>query len=289
MKRNKLIDKVDDVHNWVFFAVRNGKAQAFKSFIENYFYKKGFTVVCNVTPRSIDINLMNDKKGSWEYTRSYLWLEYLRKDISFSNSYSNFAFGIKSIAIGDYFSRTPKMVEEFWSELRLLADSGLLHNEVAELNYPFQLSKNPDFDSISLRKNTEENLINIIDSGKINAKRNVIHSIENLLLKEGYEVEAFLKDDHVLVEFTNTKRGQWKKCECILKFNTKYNAATWNKNIDYTYRNLDTVSIIPPSEKINKHYSHFFDFVSSAEFFEKAQETLDILDYPFCNDSFLSC
>lgn len=288
MKRNKLESPVEDLHNYVFFAVRNGKAEAIKSFIENYFLKKGYKTECKLDPRSLTIKLHNKKKGSWEYTSSTFWLEDIRKDRRFSDSYSDFAYEVGKVSIGEYFPRPPQYVKDFWDELKILAESKLLHQEVQELNFPFQLSKSPIFDSESLRKNKDENITVSIDSGSINAKRNIIHSIENLFLNQGYEVEAFLKDEHILIKFTNTKRGAWKECEAVVNFRTEQKDYSWNPLISYTYRYLENIEIKKPKEKTNKHYEYFLEYVNSQEFQNETQEILDILDYPFSNKSMLN-
>lgn len=286
--RNKLEKEVEDIHNNVFFAVRNGKAHAIKSYVENYFYKKGYKVECNFSRMSLVINLLNPKKNqSWQKTVSYVWCKEIEKNRSFDNSYSNFTFQIKEISVGEYFPRAPKMVNEFWNELKLFLETKEFEHEILELNYPFSIKSGAPFDSISLQNRKDSNLKTSMESGKINAKRNVVNLMENILLDKGYKVEAALKENEIVVEFTNTKRGQWSKCECIIEFETEVKEPTWNSNIDYTYRTLKSISMIEPKENKNKHYFNFLLFVNSEEFHKLVQDSISNLDYPFTNEYFL--
>lgn len=289
-KRNKLINEVDEVFNEVFFSIRNVKALNIILGVENYFLKKGLIVDCDIDARSIKINLLNKKKNqTWDYVTSYIWLENIDKPMSFDYEFSNFAFKVKSSSIESYFPRPPEYVVSYWSDLKELFDSGFFDKSVAELNYPFSQVKSPSFDENTLTKKSDLIIKESIDSGKKIALENLIYSVENLFLKEGFSVSASLSEGKINLIFKNTKRGQWKESEVTINYVSEYFPPTWNKNIDYTNSFLKDVVCKKPFEKENKHYNDFIKFIESELCKNKLIKIIDLKDYPFTEGSKISC
>jgi len=97
LDRNNLIDKKDNPENYIFFAVRNAKAEQIVFYIKNYFAKRQLFVEVDIDYKCIKIDLFKDKEKENFLVRSYVWLKDIEKETSFNNSFSNFMFDVIGI------------------------------------------------------------------------------------------------------------------------------------------------------------------------------------------------
>lgn len=294
MIKNKLLEPVDDPENYIFYAVRNAKAEQMFYFLKQHFLKKGFNVNINFDMKFIKITLINTKKSaSWDEISSYIWLKDISKKYSFNEKISNFLFSVKDYSITSHIgTRTPKIIENFWQEIQKLVDDEYFENNIAELNYPFsnEKSKNLDVDITNTLQSIPQDFISVcLDSGFQINKQTFQYIIETFFAEKGFIVEGQLAENDYLFTLKNTKRGDWNDYQFSFSLEHTFLSPTWDERIYYGKSLLKNTNESPKPQKETKLFKDFYTQLHSNEFKEFINHQLFRFHYPFRENFFLSC
>ncbi len=291
LDRNNLIDKKENPENYIFYAVRNAKAEQIVFYIKNYFAKKQLYVDVDIDYKCIKIDLFKDKEKENFLVRSYVWLKDIEKETSFNNHFSNFMFEVKSYAITSHLGRrTPNIIQTFWDNMQTLADSGYFEDNVIETNYPFSESKMDNIDiKTSLIEKPSDFISVALDSGYYIGRLTTLYEIELYFAERGFEVKGRVKDNTYSLTLLNTKKGNWEFADFEIQFSNQTENSTWHPDIHFGNSHVKNIFLNEPNGNVTKHYLDFKKVVQSDDFYDMVENSLKRKYYPFREYSYLSC
>lgn len=292
LERNNLIEQKSDPENYIFFAVRNAKAEQIVFYIKNYFAKKQLFVEVDIDYKCIKIDLFKEKEKENFLVRSYVWLKDIEKETSFNNSFSNFMFDVKSFAITSHLGRrTPNIIQTFWDNMQKLADSGYFEHHIFETNYPFSNLKAYGYINIktALIKKPDDFISVALDSGYEIGRLTTLYEIELYFAERGFEVKGKLKNNKYSFTLLNTKKGNWEFADFDIEFSEHTETSAWHPDIYFGSSHVKNIFLNEPNGNVTKYYLDFKKVIQSDDFYNMMEYSLKRKYYPFRERGYLSC
>lgn len=299
LKRNKLDVENDDYLGYLFYSVRNAKALEIVTYIENHFSKTmNLNVLVSFSRETLNIRMFNPKKNqSWEYIDSYCILDYDTIHPISTDSISRFVLKIKRFSASAYLGfKTPKYIEDYWCELTRLFESKEFEIMIAELNYPFDVTKiDGDYTDLKNLSTVFKKVSafpsdftqNCVQSGEVAGQKTVVNLVEHLFFLYGFKVDATLSEQCINLTVTNNKRGKWKTATAVIYFKTESKTGYY-KDIPQKESKFVKCEILSIDDKETKHFEDFKYYIETKGFADTMEDFLGTMHYPFNAASFLS-